>query len=436
MKNVVTRTLLTSFASALLVATSAGAASPEAIVGALRISGTITGGSMPTNSPEFTALVNLVENNDYYGAALAAVQSQYGTKYILRRLAFQMQNSNLQASTVTDNDATAFLMAHFAGVGGVSASISKIWSNNMTCLVRNSAGTLVHVGSLTPVELNTIDWRTALSCSPGQEAIDIVAKAALPSTDTTIPKIAIPIKHVGGYTTLSDRVNDNSFAQISATAGTNLRYIVNLWTIATGMDIMEFISTDARSQQVPKFVPLNDPHFLIGNGQTACIACHGGGLVSLNHGYSTLADLFDFGTLGFNYNKAPTIGTMKSLGSAANRRQQTQTCNLAQFTVCNPDSAGADVNQSWDLGPTWGARGVLSKMGWVGPTSGQGLNALGVAIGKAGVVYANLVKRVIREVCPLGAIPEAEVASISQALQSSDDIKLAVAQIASHTACR
>ena len=410
-----------------LAMSSATAATPAAIAGALRISGIVTGGLMPTNSADFTAMVASVGTGDHYGAALTAIQSQYGSNYLLRRLAFQMQNASYSASGATDNDATAFIIAHFAGAGGVASSISKIWSNNMTCLVRNTGGNLVHAADLTPVELNTIDWRTALSCSAGQQAQNFAS--------ATPAKMAIPAIHVGGYATLSDRANDNSFAQIGATAGTNLRFIVNFWMVATGMDLLSFASTEGRPQNVPRFVPENDPHFLIGNGQTACISCHAGGLAALNHGYSTIADIFDFGGNGLAYNAAPATGTMKSLGSDAGLRQRTLTCTAAN-AVCNPDSLGVDANKSWDLAATWGARGLLTKLGWSGSTAGQGFNSLGVAIGKAGIVYSNLVKRVLREVCPLGAVPEADIAALNALGQSSDDIKLVIAKAASNPACR
>lgn len=418
---------------ALAMTSSSMAADSTAIVAALRISGVVTGGLMPTNSTEFNSMVASITTGDYYGAALTAVQSQYGANYLLRRLAFQMQNAGYTASTVTDNDATAFLIAHFAGAGGATASISKLWSDNMTCLVKNSTGAMVHVGDLTPTELNTIDWRSALSCSAGQMAIDASTANIMNVTPT---KITIPAKHVGGYVTLSDRIKDNSLAEIGASAGTNLRYIENIWMVATGMDLLSFASTEARPQNVPRFVPENDAHFLVGNGQTACIACHGGGLAALNHGYATLADLFDFDpNVGLTYNTAPTIGTMKSLGSNPNKRQDTLNCTKANV-ICNADSSGAAPDQSWELASTWGARGTLTQLGWNAPTSGQGLNSLGAAIGKAGIVYTNFVKRVIREVCPLGAVSAPDLAQINSIAQTSDDIKLVIAKVASNVACR
>jgi len=247
----------------------------------------------------------------------------------------------------------------------------------------------------------------------------------------------MPAQHVCSYITLCDRVADTSFAQNGATAGTNLRYITGLWEIATGMEITEFASTEARSQQVPRFVPANDPNFIIGQGQTACISCHGGGLTSLNHGYGTLADLFNFDTgRGLMYYSAPSTGQRKSLGSNPNTRGNTLTCNMTTFTVCNPDSVGTNTNQSWDLSQTWGARGLLATMGWQGPSAGQGLSTLGAAIGKATVVYTHLAKRIQQELCPLGAISAKDLTTIAQVGQTSDDIRQMIAQVAANPACR
>ena len=303
----------------------------------------------------------------------------------------------------------------------------------------------VHAADLTAAEQNTIDWRTALTCSPGQLAIDNATRGLKDADDKPLPpsKTTIPVKHVGGYTTLSDRPGDNSFAEFGATAGTNLRYIEGLWMVATGMDLLAFASTEGRTQNVPRFVPENDPHFLIGNGQTACVACHAGGLAAINHGYATLADLFDFNGDGFTYIganatavTAQNAGARKSLGSMPGNRGRTFTCNLGQFTVCNPDSVGVDANQTWELASTWGARGMLNTLGWTGATAGQGLNSLGQALGKAGIVYANMVKRVMKEVCPLGAVPANDVKNITASVQTSDDIKTMIAQVASNAACR
>lgn len=417
------------------------AATPAETVRALRISGIVTGGSMPTNSPEFQSMLTSIVSKDYYGAALTAVQSSYGTNYLLRRLALQMQNPELDASITNDSDASAFLLAHFSGTANagtqtLAPSISKIWSSNLTCSVnvtRAGVVTSVKVADMTAAEKATIDWRNSLTCAPGQTVVDAVATGAA----TTAIKMTLPPKHVGGYLTLSDRPEDTSFAQLGATAGTNLRFVTNMWEIATGMEIIAFAATEARPQNVPRFVPENDPNFLIGQGQTACISCHGGGLVSINHGYGTMADLFNFNpTLGFQFYTTQTTATRKSLGSDANKRARALTCNMTTFTECNPDSAGVDGNQSWDLAPTWGARGLLNTMGWQGPTTGQGLNTLGAAIGKAEIIYVNLAKRIHREVCPLGALSNSDIDSVAAMGQSSDDIRQMIAQIVSNEACR
>jgi hypothetical protein len=423
------RTLYASFTLsvvALFPATSFSA-TPEAIADAVHISGAITGGLLPTDSAEFTAMVAQVENGDPYSAAMIAAQTKYAANYLIRRLSRQMQNGNLLSSEAKDNDATAFLIAHFIGAGGAPLGISKIWSSNMTCRVRNAAGNLVRAADLRPSDFNTIDWSADLSCTPGQVAVQF-------STRPNVNQFTIPLKHVGGYTTLSDRFGDNSFAENGFTDGTNLRFIANYWSVATGMSAIEFAATGGRPQNVPRFVPENDPNFIAGLGQTACIACHAGGLVSLNHGYSTVADMFEFDSFGFNFMDSTNTDTRKSLGSDGRKRADNLRCTSVS-AVCNPDSVGADPNQSWDLAATWGARGLLTKMGWTGPTSGQGLNSLGVAIGKAGIVYSNLVNRVIREVCPLGSLSASDHSAIVAQATASDDLRQLIARVASNEAC-
>jgi len=400
---------------------------------ALRLANTITGGYMPSNDPLFADMVTKVSAGDVQGAALIAANSKYFANYLARRLAFQMQNPALDSSVVTDSDATAYLIAHFTGAGGVKPSISSIWSENATYLV-NVNGTPTHAAALTPAQLVSIDWMASLVAQPGQNAKDL---AGAP--------VAIPAKHVGGYATLSDRINDNSFAEYGATAGTNLRMIEGIWEIATGLQLLDFASTSALVQDTPRFIPQYDPNFFKGQGQTACIACHGGGLPSANHGYATVADTFNFDAKnGFTYIAAPTTATKKSLGSDPALRAGNATCNLAAnpLPVCNPDSLGVDANQGWDLSKTWMASGMLNTLGWSGPTSGQGLNALGAAIGQAKIVYENFVKRVVSEICPLGVFTQSEVSSIAAAANpnakpaGSDDIRTIVAKVAAHASCQ
>jgi len=132
------------------------------------------------------------------------------------------------------------------------------------------------------------------------------------------------------------------------------------------------------------------------------------------------------------------------LGSNAQSRGTTATCNLVKnpTAVCNPDSAGADPNNGWDLTATWQQTGVLATMGWRGPMTGQGLNALGAAIGQADIVYTNLTKRIVNEICPMGAFTTGEVAAIAAAANpnaspaGTDDVRTIVALVASNSSCQ
>ncbi len=169
-----------------------------------------------------------------------AANSNYAARCLLRRLAFQMQNPGLDATKVTDSDATTFLMAHFLRAAGAQNGISGIWSENGTYLVtvtRNGAATQVHGADLTAADLAALDWSSALVRVAGQNAKAVANGMATP--------VAIPDKHVGGYVTLSDRPNDNSFAMVGGTAGTNLRMIEGLWTISTGLQVLDFASSPA-----------------------------------------------------------------------------------------------------------------------------------------------------------------------------------------------
>jgi hypothetical protein len=409
----------------------------EATAKALRLSNTITGGYMPASDPLFAQMVTKIQGGDLLAAATIASQSKYFASYLGRRLALQMQNPSLDAAGMTDNDATAFLIAHFAGTPTIAPSISTIWSENATYLV-NAGGNQVHAADLTAAQLDSIDWISSLVKIDGQEIGSFV------NNKPNAAKVALPAKHVGGYVTLSDRANDNSFAMFGATSGTNLRMIEGIWEIATGLTLMNVASTDGRTQDVPRFIPQYDPNFFQGQGQTACIACHGGGMSSINHGYATVADIFDYDpSVGFAYNAAPTTGTMKSLGSDPGKRNTVATCNLNRnpTAVCNPDSEGVGTVQAWDVSKTWSNLGILVKMGWTGPTSGQGLNELGSAIGKARIVYEFLVKRVVAEICPLGQFSSEDVASIAALAnpfatpKGTDDIRTIVAKVATNETC-
>jgi hypothetical protein len=400
---------------------------------ALRLANTITGGYMPSSDPIFAQMVAKVQAGDLAGAATLAADSKNFASYHARRLALQMQTPALDASTGTDNDATAFLIAHFVGANGVPPSLSTIWSENATYLV-NRGGTPVHAADLSAADLASVDWATDLVRTEGQTAVDLDGNP-----------VTIPAKHVGGYATLSDRANDNSFAMYGATAGTNLRYIEGIWEISTGLQLMDVASTNALTQNAPRFVPQYDPNFFQGKGQPACLACHGGGMSSLNHGYSTLADTFNFDPEdGFQYIASPTTATMKSLASDPDLRDDNATCNLSRKTlpVCNPDSIGADPNQGWNVSTTWSEMGVLGRMQWTGPTAGQGLNELGQAIGEAGIIYEYMTKRVVNEICPMGMFTADDVTRIARAANpfvtpaGTDDIRTIVAMVASHASCQ
>ena len=165
----------------------------------------------------------------------------------------------------------------------------------------------------------------------------------------------------------------------------------------------------------------------------------------MNHGYATVADVFDYKTnLGLVYIAVPTTQTRKSLGSDPEKRAANNTCDLtrAPASVCNPDSVGADPNQAWDLTKTWSNTGVLLRMGWKAETSGEGLNSLGKALGQAGIVYQFLTKRVITEICPMGVFTEKEIRNIADqanpfsANQGTDDVRTIVAMVAAHSSCQ
>jgi hypothetical protein len=417
----------------VVFAAQAQALDATATAAALRLAGTITGGSMPASAPEFAEMVAAIQIGDNLKAATIAATSNYAASYLFRRLAFQMQNPALDASQVTDNDATAFLIAHFIHAAGAQGGISTLWYENATYLVnvtRKGVPTQVHAADLTASELSAINWRDQLVRVEGQ-----TAKSGTGDDD---PLINIPAKHVGGYLTLSDRANDNSFAMFGATAGTNLRMIEGMWTIATGLEVLDFASTSAHIQDVPRFVPGDDPNLFHGQGQNACIACHGGGITSLNHGYSTVADVFDFDPQdGLIYIANPTTNTMKSLASDPKKRKANAACNLVKTptAVCNPDSVGADPNQGWDLTATWQDNGMLMRLGWSGLTQGQGLSTLGIALGQADIVYQNFTQRVIREVCPTSIFDPTVVNQIAADGRIPDDLRVIVAEVASNPAC-
>lgn len=418
-----------------LTASNAYAQSAASIVTSVRLANTITGGLMPTSDPLFAQMKTMVEAGDVKGAALLAANSKYFAKYLARRLAFQMQNPAFDASSVKDSDATTFIVAKFVGAGGVKPSISTLFSENATyqVLVNNTA---TASAALTAAQLDAVDWSTQIVRVDGQQALAGVANNAV--------RDVIPAKHVGGFFTLSDRANDTSFISQAASDGTNLRVIEGIWQISTGLSLLDVGSSIARVQDVPKFIPQNDPNFFRGQGQAACMSCHGGGMSSANHGYATVADTFNFdANRGLQFIATPTNATRKSLGSDANQRNNVANCNYTANPRldCNPDGSVSDANQAWDVSQTWAQIGVLKTMGWTGATSGQGLNELGVALGKASIIYEFLTKRVIGEVCPTATFSAADISKIAAAANpfaspaGSDDIRTIVSLVASNMLC-
>jgi hypothetical protein len=402
----------------LLLGPTPAEADPAATAAALRMAGTVTGGLLPASSPQFAQMVSLIQGGDYYNAALTAINTPYFAKFLVRQMAKEMQNPTLQSAGVPDSDASTFVVAHLLyGSGssvtntGVSKGISALWSDNLTCLV-NVAGTPTSAFKLSATQLEAVNWDTQLVCTAGQK--------------DTQKGATIPAQHVGGYMTLSSSAGDGSFAQNAFTAGTNLRGVEYMYEIAMGLSLLQMgILDGAVPSAVPAFVPEGDPNFLVGTGQPACIQCHASGASNLTHGYAAFADIFDFDpTNGFVYIASPATSTMKSLGSMSGTRSKVASCIAnhafpSGFATCNPDSLGLGTtsSQNWDL-TSWQTGGLLSTMGWTGPIKGTGLNALGMALGQASLVYQFMVQRVINDICPTGSVSSATIASIAQKVRS------------------
>jgi hypothetical protein len=390
------------------------------------MAGTITGGAMPASAPEFAQMVASLQAGNAAAAAQTAVSSKYFAAYLPRRMAKEMMNPQLSEVSIPDNDATTFIVANLIG-SGTPASIKNLWTQNATYVVSNAStgNTQKHILDLTSAQIASINWQTDLVQVAGQNADDGAGNT-----------IAIPAMHVGGYLTLSDRVGDGSIAEYGLSAGTNLRAIEAVYEITMGLTLPQMVIMDgAKAQLTPRFVPEQNPNFFVGQGQAACMSCHAGGASNITHGYAVFADKFDFDpTNGLTYFATPTTNTMKSLGSNSGNRSKVATCNLATFPTCNPDSYGVDPNQGWDL-TTWQTGGLLTQMGWQGPVVGQGLNALGLALGQAQLVYQFLTQRVINEICPLGSISSAQIASIASAASTKDNFGYIVAQVASDPSC-
>jgi hypothetical protein len=431
---------------------------------ALRLSASITGGTMPTSDPVFAQMVAQVQAGNLKGAATLAAESKYFTNYLAKRLAFQMQSPALDETIALDTDGTAFLIAHFTGAGGNPPSLSTIWSENQTYLVNvpiNGVMTPTHINEVNTltakaISPSSIDWSTQIVQGGPQQAIDGSNFTYVPVFYQYVP---IPAKHIGGYMTTSTatwnqafpRV-DTSIAAYGAYLGTNLRMVEAMWEIATGLSLVDFEDTTfstqslAQAQAVPRFVPENNPNFHVGQRQAACIACHGGGLSALAHGYSAFADVFDYDqNYGFVYNNPATSKTIsrKSLGSNNLNRSKVLACDLVKTPslACNADSAGPDPNQGWDLS-SWQSTGILQTMGWTGPIKGQGLNQLGVALGRASIVYEFFTKRIVNEICPVGMFTATDISNIAAAVNpyavpvpGTDDIRTIVEMVAINPTC-
>ena len=244
-------------------------------IAALRMSGNLTGGLLPTSSTQFAQMVTYIESGDYVDAAKVAINTPYFAASLPRRMAKEMQNVTLSSSQVPDSDATTFVLAHLlygtaATNTGVNTGISGLWSDNVTCLV-NSGGTDTSAFLLTATQNAAVDWQSNIVCTEGQTASNAVPGATKAGT-----QVAIPAADVGGYMTLSLETGDSSFAQNAFTAGTNLRGIEYLYEISTGASLLQMALLDgATPQVVAPFVPENDPNFLVGVGQPACISCTG-----------------------------------------------------------------------------------------------------------------------------------------------------------------
>jgi hypothetical protein len=404
------------------------------------MNGTVLGGLMPTSSAQFAQMVTDIESGNYAAAAQVAVSTPYFGAYLARRMAKEMQNVTLTETGVPDNDASTFIVAHLLNGNtnttntGVNGGINALFSDDVTCLV-NVNGTNTHAMKLTAAQLAAVNWQTQIVCTPGQQ--DTAGPTTIPDADT------------GGFTTLSSAVADGSYAMNAFTAGTNLRGVEYLYEIGLGATLLGMaIPTGASPILAPPFVPENDPNFLVGQGQPACISCHGGGAPNLVHGYATVADIFNFDpTKGFTYIANPTPATMKSLGSNAATRTQVESCITNHtyptgFTTCDPDSQGNSTSQAWDLS-SWKTGGLLASWGWTGATSGTGLKSLGAAIGSSAQMYQFMVQRVIGEICPTGTISAAtqnQYAATAQALEATPNGTGAFASIvesvASDPACR
>src|SRR6185437_17130490 len=130
-------------------------------------------------------------------------------------------------------------------------------------------GTATSAFKLSSTQDAAVNWMSQIECSPGQSAMNGNGNGG---------QIAIPSQDVGGYMTSSLHEGDSSYAQSGFLAGTNLRGIEYMWEISMGLTFAQMaLQNGATPQVVAPFVPESDPNFLVGNGQSSCISCHGGG---------------------------------------------------------------------------------------------------------------------------------------------------------------
>lgn len=457
---------------ALIAAPPARGASTAVTVQALRMAGRITCGLMPASDPAFQAMVSKLSGSppDYMGAAAAAVASPYFAQCLVRRMAKEMMTPSMSAGGVPDNDATTFIVATLTGIPGQTPGISKLWSDDATYLIKvagascaafgdancstggsapsgvpGSTGPYCHALDLGPAQLAAVSWQTDLVRVPNLQCATNL-QASKFGTSPVIEYVPIPASDTAGYLTLSDRPNDGSYAVYGFEAGTNLRGIEGMYEIATGYDIPS-METDlpppltSLEGDAPAFVPAGNLNFANAVTQTACLACHGGGVSNTRHGYSALADLFDYPNaaktnIGF-YPSLPPVTVRKSNGSNASIRGLVAACTTANYLTnnCNPYSGGVDdVGLSWDLSD-WSPV-ASGAWGWTGPTSGHGWNALGAALGKSGIVYTYMVQRVVSEICPpSSSLPPQTISQIAAQAMKNDSFAYIVEAVASNPGC-
>jgi hypothetical protein len=421
-----------------------------ATVQAIRMDGIITGGAIPYSDPVFTNMVSAIEAGNYVQAATDAVNSTYFPYYLPRRMAKEMMNNQMSEAGIIENDGEAFIVANWLGLAGTQPSIGAVWSQNATyCADVSKPGVGVgasqseNEGACVASGKNLVhityagdplswDWTNLLYKVNEQQA-----NGFDPLNGETGKNVTILPRDVGGYMTLVDdeqgEANTN-FASFAFVAGTNLRAIEYLYEIAFGVTLASMENTaGVTADMTPKFIPSDNPNFMNGNNQAACVACHAGGASSRLHGYAAFADLWDYDpgqTRAFyngnpnyviNPNTAYQTGALgKSFGSNNDQgiRAGVGQCVDQTDYVCNPSSPGISA-QGWDLS-YWQTAGVLSRWGWNGAISGNGLQALGAAVGQATGVYTNMVQRVINEICPLGSFSQTQIDNMGSAAMSQE----------------